>query len=41
MGDLAVERPIKLKLVVNVKTTRSLGIRIAESILLRADEVIR
>jgi putative ABC transport system substrate-binding protein len=40
-GGLPIEQPIKFTLVVNLKTARLLGITIAESILLRADEVIR
>jgi ABC-type uncharacterized transport system substrate-binding protein len=41
VGDLAVEQRTRFELVVNVKTARSLGITMPESILLRADEVIR
>jgi putative ABC transport system substrate-binding protein len=39
-GDLPIERPARLDMVLNLKTAKALGLTIPESILVRADEVI-
>jgi ABC-type uncharacterized transport system substrate-binding protein len=38
---LPVERPARIQLVVNLETARTLGIRVPDSVLLRADELVR
>ena len=40
-GDLPVEFPTKLELIVNNKAAKALGLRIPSSVLVRADEVIQ
>ena len=40
-GNLPVEQSSQYVLVVNLKAARALGLTIPESILLRADEVIK
>jgi putative ABC transport system substrate-binding protein len=39
-GDLQVEQPTKLELVINLNTAKALGVTIPPSIMVRADEIL-
>jgi putative ABC transport system substrate-binding protein len=40
-GDIPVDYSMRFKLVINLKTAKALGLRIPQSVLIQADEVIR
>lgn len=39
-GDLAVQQPLNLEVVVNMKTATALGFKFSEAFMIRVDRVI-
>lgn len=39
-ADLPIQQPSRLRLIVNLKTAKALGLTIPQSLLVRADQVV-
>ena len=40
-GDIPIEQPTKFEFIVNLSVAKTLGVTIPQSVLLRADDIIR
>ncbi len=40
-GDLPIEQPTKFEFVVNLRTAKTIGVAIPQSVLLQADDIIK
>jgi putative ABC transport system substrate-binding protein len=40
-SELPIEQPTQFELVINMKTAKTIGVTVSDSVLLRADEVLR
>jgi putative ABC transport system substrate-binding protein len=40
-GDLPVEQPTRLRMVINLSTANTLGLAIPQAMLMRTDDVVR